>query len=333
MTKAPPKLAMRWAGPDDMPGLLDLFQDAYRRWPRVETAAAPLDHLLWKFAETDTQTCRHHAIALDGERIVGAIPLSTRAFLVDGQRMQSATALDVAVREEYRRFGVYMELQHFSRGGYRNSIDFNFGYAGPHPGMARVREKLEGWTLMAHRIDVLAAHVAPPEPFDAGVTIGEADRVDEAIDAFCLEALRPFRLALLRTNGYLNWRYRDERGGGGTLLLARDGGAVAGLAAVRVSNGVGYIAELLTQPGRSEVAGALARECLRRIHAAGAEKARCWLPERHPCRDAVVEAGFSRVKEQRSFTYELLQAPAGSLAFLDDPEAQVHITIGDTDLI
>jgi hypothetical protein len=299
----------------------------------VETAAAPLDHLMWKYEDLGVQSSRY-ALALDGDRIVGAIPLSTRTYFVDGQPMQSATALDVAVREEYRQFGIYMDLQWFSRGEYRNSVDFNFGYAGPHPGMARVREKLQGWKLMAHRIDVLSANVGRlPLPPAADVSIDVAERLDEAIDGFCLEALRPFRLGLLRNHRYLNWRYADPRGGGGTLLLARRGSEVVGLTALRVSNGVAYVAELLVLPGQNDVAGALAAECLSRARSAGVEKARCWLPQLHPYREVVVAAGFSRVKETRAFTYEVLQAPQGSLVFLKDPEAQAHITVGDTDLI
>lgn len=333
MKDALPNLTMRWSEPGDEPPLLQLFQDAYVRWPRVETAAAPLDHLLWKYEDIGVQSGRH-ALALDGDQIVGAIPLSTRTFLVDGQPMQAATALDVAVREEYRQFGVYMELQWFSRGSYRNSVDLNFGYAGPHPGMARVREKLQNWKLMAHRIDVLSANVSRlPQPAAADVSIDIAERLDEGIDAFCLEAMRPFRLGLLRNHRYLNWRYADPRGGGGTLLLARKGTQVLGVAALRLSNGTGYVAELLVLPGRDDVASVLASECLSRARAAGVEKARCWLPQLHPYRAAVVAAGFSRVKETRAFTYEVLQASQAALAFLADPQAPVHLTVGDTDLV
>jgi len=329
-----PEISIRWSRAGDEPGLLRLLQDTYERWPRVDTAAAPLDHLLWKYDDIGVQTGRH-TIALDGERIVGAIPLLIRTFLIDSRPLRAATASDVAVHPDYRGVNLYMDMQAVARPTFRNSLDFNFGYEAPHPAMVRGRQKMDRWHVMAHRLAVLAANTTrlPPRAAAPGVTIDVVERVDASIDAFCIEAMRPFRLVALRDHRYLNWRYADPRGGGGTMLLARCGEDVLGFAALRVSNGTAYLADLLVLPGRNDVAGALAGEALERARAAGFERARCWLPERHPFREAVAGAGLSRAKEQRGFTYEVLRAPKGSLDFIDDPEAAVHVTIADTDLI
>jgi hypothetical protein len=327
------EITIRWSSAGEEPGLLRLLQRTYERWPRVETGAAPLDHLRWKYEDIGVQHGRH-TIALDGERVVGAIPLSVRTFLIDGRAMQAATAWDVAVDPDYQGFGLYMKMQDVARPTYRNSLDFNFGYAAPHPAMARGRERMETWQVMAARIDVLAGHATRTRPdSDSGVTIDAVAGADKSIDALSNEALAPFRLAGLRDHRYLNWRYADPRGGGGTLLLARTDGAPAGLAALRISNGTAYLADLLVPPGREDVARALTAEALARAADAGIERARCWLPERHSYRTAVMAAGISRVKEQRAFTYQVLQAPEATLAFLEDPEAPVHVTIADTDHI
>lgn len=327
-------VAVRWARPGDEPALLQLLIDAYGRWPRVETRADPLDHLIWKHENIGVQSGRS-AIAVAGDTVVGAIPLSTRTFIVDGRPLQAATAWDVAVHPAYRRFGIMMDLQRFSRGEYRNGLDFNFGYEAPHPAMVRGREKIGNWSVMTHQTDELVANVSllPSPRTVQDVTIDIAERVDERFDALCQEATRPFRLAGLRDQRYLTWRYCDPRGGGATLLVARHGNELLGFAALRVSNGTGYLPDLLVLPGRNDIAGALASEGLRRLAASGVAKAQCWLPALHPYREALVAAGFSRVKRTRAFTYEVLQAPEADLSFLAGSEAQVHIMIGDTDLV
>jgi hypothetical protein len=329
-----PKIAFRWASTDDQPALLQLLIDAFGQWPYVEICGEPFDHLIWKYEDIGVQNGRHGIAVADG-RIAGAIPLLTRTFLVDGRAMRAATAVDVAVLPDYRRSGLYMDLQWFTRREYRNSVDFNFGYAAPDPGMARVREKLGGWKIMAHELHMLAADVqhAPPVQTDAGVTIESAARVDEGLDALCREAMAPFRLVPVRDARYLNWRYYDKRGGASTVLLARRGDELLGYAALRVSKGKGYLADVLVLPGRTDVAASLASEALRRLQAAGVEKAECWIPASHPYRKALAEAGFSRLRRTKRFTYEPLQATEADLSFLDDREASAHLTAGDTDLI
>jgi hypothetical protein len=329
-----PELVVRWSRPGDEPGLLELLQSAYKRWPGVETSAPPLDHLVWKYEDIGVQSGRHGVAVADG-RIVGAIPLSTRTFLVDGRPLQATTAWDVAVHPDFRGAGVMMQLQHFGRSTYRDGVDFNFGYEAPHPAMVRGREKIGQWQVMTHRIDVLTADLErmPASGPTGGVAVEEVERVDERFDALCAEAMQPFRLVALREQRYFRWRYFDRRGGDFTVLAAREGRDVTGFAALRVSNGRGYLADVLALPGRTDVVGQLVREGARRLRALGVSSAVCWVPQLHPYREVVVAAGFSRVKRTMAFTYEVLQAPEGALAFLAEPDAQMHVMIGDTDLV
>jgi hypothetical protein len=227
-----------------------------------------------------------------------------------------------------------MMLQRFERAQYRNSLDFNFGYEALHPAMVRGREIIGGWHVTGLRLDETSAVAGPPPtPVAGNIAIETVDQPDERFDDLCREAAAQFRLIALRNSAYLSWRYCDPRGGGGTLLAASDGDTLVGYAAFRVSNGAGYLCDVLALPGREDAVALLAAESLRRQRKKGVEETMCWLPSRHPYRDALASAGWSDAKRSRAFTYEALYTPEADLAFLMDEDASVHLMIGDTDLV
>jgi GNAT superfamily N-acetyltransferase len=331
----PAEVVIRWAAAGDQLALLDLLTEAFNGWPKLDASVDPIDYLRWKYADIGVRSGRQGIAVADG-RVVGAIPLVTRTFLVDGRRMQAATAWDVAVHPDYRRYGIMMLLQEFERGQYRNSLDLNFGYEALHPAMVRGREKIGNWRTMSHQIDVRQATLDRRTQVGssaAGFTIEAVERCDERFDAIGEAVAGMFRLVPLRNASYLNWRYRDRRAGDFTIFAATNLGELLGYSAVRISDGVGYLADLLALPERQDAAVALLSYALQRFRDAGVRIAECWLPAHHVYRHLVADAGFAVVKRVLGCSYEDLQAPPGSLDFLVEPEAPFHFMLGDTDLI
>lgn len=134
-----------------------------------------------------------------------------------------------------------------------------------------------------------------------------------------------------RRADYLNWRYADRRAGNFTLTLARTPDNILGFSVLGVSRGRALVADLLALPGRADVAASLIADSIRSARAAGAAAIECRLPRRHPYRQLLRRAGFFRSTYAACF-FEPVGVPEDAIAFLDDPGASVHFTLGDSDI-
>jgi hypothetical protein len=68
---------------------------------------------------------------------------------------------------------------------------------------------------------------------------------------------RPSGLFQERTRDYVRWRYCDIRGGRSIVLFAFENSEPAGVAVGKISEGIGSLMDLLTDPGRQDVASEL----------------------------------------------------------------------------
>jgi hypothetical protein len=75
-------------------------------------------------------------------------------------------------------------------------------------------------------------------------------------DRLWLEAAPSFDFVAERSSAFLNWRYADPRGGEHTVFAAWDGEQALGYIAFRMYIGRGQILDILTLPGRADVARA-----------------------------------------------------------------------------
>lgn len=335
--EATPKFECRLYRPGDDEGLVTLLERAFDGWPAVETSVAPIDHLRWKVrAESDPPPV--FSVAEADAKIVGAGLTMRQSFKVGDRILPGRQGTDFAADPDYRGQGIGRELLAFDLREYPAHVAFELhvGSRSRHPAMSTLRTRVYNTSLpLAHEVDVLmaplsvvATHVAAPATW----SISEATEFDDRIGPFFDEASTPFDLIVVRTKDYLNWRYADPRAGRFRIRLAESGGRLVGYSVTTSMRRHGYIADLLTLPGRVDVAESLLHDALAAFREAGLESGRCWAPHGHPYTDALRSAGFIQRKQARHVTYRAYRYPEAARA-LSGPEARVHLMFGDSDSV
>ena len=101
----------------------------------------------------------------------------------------------------------------------------------------------------------------------------------------------------------------------------------------KISEGTGYVADLLALPDRHEVARSLIEDALGAFRRAGVDSAACWMISRHPYNRMLRRYGFVDSKRDVGFEYRAITVDSADVEFLDDSRAQIHLTHGDSDWI
>jgi len=115
--------------------------------------------------------------------------------------------------------------------------------------------------------------------------------------------------------------------------LAEQDGLVLGYAVLRVSGGGAYIADLLALPERRDVAAGLVADAIAHARKAGAERIECWLSARHVYRSVLEKIGLKERLVRNAMAFAPLRTPLEGLTPLLDPNAAVHLVMGDADLV
>jgi hypothetical protein len=355
----------RRATEEDQPALLGHFLAAFGRWPWVEIAVPPLEHLAWKM-EAGPGPPEHYVAEVDG-RIVAAKLHHIWPVRVGGRELRTVRGYDSSVHPDYRDRGLMNALRDAAIRDMTPRTELLCG-GSDNPAMSHLMHQgdrvrfAERWSVLTRyfsaraaleplrpRRDVSArrlarstanlAHWLRLRAFDRSGpdttpwAVRAVESFDGRIDGLCREASAPFDLIMVRSARLLNWRYADRRAGPFTILQAEQDGRILGYLTLRVQRETGYIADVLALPGRTDVVGSLAREATRRFAALGAARAECWLMPSHPYAPALAGCGYVRRTGRMPPTLEAVNVPREEIAFLGEPGARVHFTIGDTDLV
>ncbi len=333
MTDWQPRLLV----PGEEPALLELLLAAFGTWPKSEISVDAIDHLRWKLEAGGDQ--RAAVVEADGA-IVGAVLISFRELLIKRHLLRGTSGGDVAVHPTHQGKRMFTAMTPFLWDLSMATSDISYGYRSRNLAVQKTIQRFKRSikrSIFGNFVNVLvtSARSAAPaaaqaeEPWQlCGVTT-----FDERIDALWRDAAPQFDFIASRTRDFLNWRFCDRRAGDYTVVVAEQDGRILGYTVERVSNGRGYLVDLLTLPGRLDVAFSLARRAVDGLRGAGVDEVDCWLPSRHSYFDALSEAGFATLKTTQDVTYRPLQTAAEELSFLLQPEANIHFTLGDTDLV
>jgi hypothetical protein len=158
-------------------------------------------------------------------------------------------------------------------------------------------------------------------------------RFDGRVDEFFDEAARPFDFVVVRSKGYMNWRYCDRAAGRFTVRVAEHEGRLLGYQVLKITGGNGYIADLLALPERIDVVRSLIEDALGLFRDAGVESVSCWMISRHPYTAILRRYGFIDSRRNVGLAYEARGHDSTALDFLADAGTRIHLTQGDSDWI
>jgi hypothetical protein len=165
------------------------------------------------------------------------------------------------------------------------------------------------------------------------VEIRGLERFPESADRLFEESRREFDWILVRSASYLNWRYAHPSAGRYAIRGAFEGDVLTGYCVTRIGGPCAHIADLLALPGRSRVADALVVDALEIAARSGAGGVVCWLVCDHPYFDLVRRRGFVVTGSNPGCMVRNEKLEPGALAFLERPEARVHLAAGDSDWV
>jgi GNAT superfamily N-acetyltransferase len=316
--------------PGEEPELLDLFTTAFGTWPKPEIEVPAIDHLRWKL---EIGRDPHRAVVVeDGGGIIAGVLISFRDINLQGRVLCGTSGGDLAVRPDYQGKRVFSAMTWYLRDLNRATADVSYGYRSQNIAVQRALPPM-GRGIFGNYVNVLVAKpdavAAPSVPWDLRVV----ECFDDRVDGLWKSAAAEFDFIAGRSHRYLNWRFCDVRGGNFRVLTAEQDDRLLGYAVARVSHGTGYLADLLALPGRLDVVKSLTREVLTELASQAIDEVRCWLPSRHIYFDALAGLGFSAIKTTQDLTYQPLRTPETELSLLLQPQARVHFTAGDTDLV
>lgn len=150
---------------------------------------------------------------------------------------------------------------------------------------------------------------------------------------FLDSALSQFDFVGERSVPYLNWRFCDERAGPFTIRVARQDDQLLDYAVTRANSDNARVADILTLPGRTDIAESLIRDAISLAQQAGSDSVEVRLPMRHPYQSALSRTGFF---DRGHFAGELIEpgyAEEIDLGFLENEDASIHYTLADSDIV
>jgi hypothetical protein len=167
--------------------------------------------------------------------------------------------------------------------------------------------------------------------------VQDIERFSESDDELYQRVSLDFDIIAVRDHRFLNWRYRDPRGGSYIVRGIREGNELLGYAVLKgeIDRQL-IIVDMLAVPDRAEVVHLLLMDALERGRALGSESALCALPKGHRYERHLRELGF--VAEPRmtgDAPMRMIWFPRGTedLAILSSPNPRCHIMLGDTDWV
>jgi hypothetical protein len=309
--------------------MVRVLQAVFQPWPKSEISVAAVDHLRWKMASHPI-AMNHHIVAEHKGDIIGVRLMFVQPFVLHGKTLLGRQGVDIAMLPAYRGQGVYTRINRMGSEAELPVFDLHLANTG-RPSLLQLDYE-KGNRPIANELRRLVCEAAPLDatPSSAIVDMGP---FGAEVDALWREAASQFEFIGLRTASYLTWRYGDPRSGKFTVRQLWEDGRLAGYAVRHDSYGESYLVELLTLPGRPEVVAALIEDALAGCARAGFDRLFCDISTIHPYRAVLLKRGFVEKGRIMPFTVRAMRPADLDVSFISDPNARVHLMLGDTDLV
>jgi hypothetical protein len=353
----------------DVAQVVELLFRAFKRWPAFELSVSPQEHLRWKM-RSDPIAWRHHWVSEIDGRIVAVLLAIARRVRMRGRNYLVRDGVDASADPRIQGGRVYGALaDHADMIAQNAEFDLGCGYV-TNPRMwqqrrrkgrkplgnpiqvlekryraraiiARRRQNYGGWLpapLAVFRIKLETifnrfGHRPYWRRAERTWSITTLERFDDRIEGFFEEAAKPFDFIFVRGKDYMNWRYCEPAAGRFTVRAAEQDGRILGYLVSKISEGSGYVVDLLALPGRIEVVRSLVEDALHLFREAGVELVTCWMIWRHPYNRMLRRYGFVDSRRDAGFSCYPIRPDSPDVRFLADSGARIHLTQGDSDWI
>jgi ribosomal protein S18 acetylase RimI-like enzyme len=358
-----------WSGAEITPELLaatlEILRAAFPRWPPFEVPVPPIDHLTWKLEHPGWAASSVVGEMLD-DVMTGVTLRLHRMFRIGGTSLQARDWVDHCLHPDHQASGIYRRLA----GTWKEQrSEYDLGvWSTSHPKVVHATRRSEpkyleigagirSWLLPLASAAVLIDRGAEDLPVwrrallsQAAVTVSRlrlalaptrrarrqpalcsVDRFDQRFSPLVDAAASELDFVQERTPEFLNWRYRDPRGGRFTVRAAEEAGEVVGFAALKTAGGIGYLSDLVTLPGREGIAEALVDAAVDDLRASGVDAVVCRVPARHPLGLLLARGGFVDARLPTGYAISSGRRSLAELRFLGEPGARIHFMLGDVD--
>ena len=312
--------------------LLELLTDTFPRWPAVDVSVPPIDHLRWKL-RSRPEAARYQVVAELGSRIIGCRLFLQQQIKIGDRFFEVRQGVDTVVHRDYQRRGLMAALTYPVPDRLWEDFDMDFSVRSGTKALNRIRRYDERQNRYA-LVDVFRLEApAADETSAIDWSIATVPRFDDRIRPFVDKASAPFWFIVARTPEYLNWRYADALAGIFTIRQAESQGRVLGYSVLRLSEGRGYIADLLALPARHDVVESLLYDAHRHFAANGVQPVEWWATPSHPYRGVFEQAGYRPKRLPIELYCQPFHVEDAVVMPFEDPSTTMHIVLGDTDLV
>ena len=356
----------------DEEDIVGLLQSVFNGWPHFDLECPPLDHWRWKY-ESNPLRSKAVAVAESGQRIIGC---SHGYYLRVKMGQRSLTAqqgTDLAILEDFRGMGIYPKMTAIKNEIHKvNNVNLSYGLS-TNPVVVRSKIKIDQPQFpsqIKHMVKIMdtrkhfrtstsennliqkygymslrtlnrvrnIADLSSHRGSRSSLEILEATTMDEKMGDFWNEVKGDYNFIVERDKDYINWRYRDGRGGKYTLRYACENDRVLGYIALRVnrfkeSYPEGYIADLLTPLDRIDVAEALIQDADRFFAERGVNIVHSLAIKGHPYERLLRRRDFLHDRKKLILFIRSIGSEDNLDVLLNSPPNKLHIAYGDVDWI
>jgi hypothetical protein len=354
--------------PGDEQKIVELLELVFKGWPKFDLPCSPVEHWVWKFQDNLRKT-KMVLVAESGDDVIGCNHAIFEMVKVGRETLLCRQGVDSAVRPDFRGMGVYTKMSEL-KAKLDSEIDLGLHYAistnpiivkhsgDDHPSfphsvadLTRIRDidlhmakndveqaliKKYGY-LTVRAMNTFNRKAALPRK-GPGFEVSNLDRFGEETDVFWGKIKDSYSFIAERSSSYLNWRFRDPRGGRYIVKQAVDGEGLVGYVVSRINSyradyPVGYIVDLCTLPGRLDAADALLSDSVDYLDGQGINVINSWMVKGHPYERVLKRHGFLETRKVVS-----VSATPGNLGeefknFSNAPADRLLFQYGDSDWI
>lgn len=170
-------------------------------------------------------------------------------------------------------------------------------------------------------------------PSFRNLTLNEITKFEDRINSFWKEALRTFKIAVVRNKEYLNWRYFQRPNSNFTVLLAEEGKKLLGYivfsAEKTLDSKRGCITDIVTHPDHPEIIQFLISEAIHRLRKEKVGLTVCWMMKNNPYYKVLRENGFIRYFRRGGIVARADPSKISEM-IIKDPN-NWYLTLGDSE--